>query len=441
MQLTFEYERTIGVGGSPQALHMMDNSFRIIYLEAGVVKALSADPVLGLYQDLEFKELGQYSPDIGVTHPSLKKVAHHGAYGFWSCDRDHRFVIYMLPTDISKTFEDATINMSVGNEVTTFSGSFLNLRDELFNRNRSLLIPNSKLELYFTLGSSKEISLGQFYVDGVSCKYTENEISVSARNTIGKRLKEQFFDENNVFEEGSLQDNLSKIMHQAEIEDFFVSDSTKGWQLKFEPDMSLLDGILQIIKLLSKWKIEEKPDGTIGIGPPDDIRFDQPQTVEFERDHSCWEYDMEYDDADSYSRICVFCNEPEERVYVTVPRNKWWVLPSNKTKYVQVADGTSKEEIQVIAEELSEMIAISGRIETFVGIFSPQLIIGDEIELLADGEKKIIGTVTSIKHALGRAGFYTEFAVDSGGRKGKTRLSDLIGEVSGTSKSNGVTIY
>lgn len=48
-----------------------------------------------------------------------------------------------------------------------------------------------------------------------------------------------------------------------------------------------------------------------------------------------------------------------------------------------------------------------------------------------------IGTVTNVKHAMGRKGFYTEFTVDSGGRKGKPMLKDYVAQLSGnkTSKS------
>ena len=34
----------------------------------------------------------------------------------------------------------------------------------------------------------------------------------------------------------------------------------------------------------------------------------------------------------------------------------------------------------------------------------------------------MIGTVTTVRHTLGKSGFYTEFTVDSGGRKGRPQV-------------------
>lgn len=93
------------------------------------------------------------------------------------------------------------------------------------------------------------------------------------------------------------------------------------------------------------------------------------------------------------------------------------------------------------ADELAESVAISGRIESFVGIFTPHMLIGDAVELVeTDGRHSMIGTVTSVKHNLGRNGFYTEFTVDSGGRKGKPFLKDFVSQISGTKKISGVVI-
>ncbi|HQP79049.1 MAG TPA: hypothetical protein PL115_04190 [Bacteroidales bacterium] len=170
-------------------------------------------------------------------------------------------------------------------------------------------------------------------------------------------------------------------------------------------------------------------------------RFDQPAVYTFERDKTCWSFSVEYDDSEAVSRVCVTCAEPENTVYATVPRSKWWVQPSHRTVYVTAADGATLSEITAMAEELAEIVAISGRQESFVGIFTPQLTIGDEVQLVIGIKYETIGTVVDVSHSFGRGGFYTAFTVDSGGRKGKARLSDLIGKVSEKSNLSGVTIY
>lgn len=442
MRLTFEYTQTIGQGLSPQVVHMMDNGLKVIYLSSdGLVKGLEAFPALGLYNNLTFKDKGRISADLEVSKPSLKKVAHYGAYGFWSAEAMHKFVMYMLPTDISHTLLNGNISYSKGSTISQLSVSLQNASGELVSRYRSIIAPNTIMELYFSLGSSEELPLGRFYIDRVSIGYPEQSISVSARNAIGKLLKEQTFDENTSFTAATLQENLTAILTLAEVESFFVADPQKAWKLTFEPQGAILDGIQNVIQLLPQWQISENTDGTIGIGQITDGRFELPSTYIFERDKTCWSYDVEYDDEQTASKICLVCKEPANTIYRQLPPHKWWVSPSNKTLYINVPDGTSLADMNAYADELTQAVAISGRIESFAGIFTPHMLIGDAVELVeSDGKRAVIGTVTSVKHTIGRSGFYTEFSVDSGGRKGKPFLKDFVGQISGNQKIDGVVI-
>lgn len=442
MTLTFEYTLDAGAGLFPQVIHTSDNLLRFIYLTAdGTVAGSTADPVLGLYDNLTYTETGRISPDESVSCPSIKKVAHYGAYGFWSAEGDHRFVMYMLPADITNSFIDGSVKFSIGSEVSQMSCTLLNIKGALLNRYRAFVTPGTKMELHFSLGSSGEITLGIFYIDRASVSYPDEKVSVSARNAIGKLLKEQTFNEDNTFEETTLQLNLQEILRLAEVEDFFVGNNTKAWKLRFEPDVTILDGIKRVISLLDGWKVDETSNGVIGVAAATDARFDQPAVYIFERDKTCWSYSVEYDDSEAVSKVCVTCADPENTVYATVPRSKWWVQPSHRTTYVTAADGATLAEITAMAEELAQAIAISGRQESFVGIFTPQLTIGDEVRIESGAKTETLGTVTDVAHNFGRGGFYTAFTVDSGGRKGKARLSDLIGQASEKPNLNGVTIY
>jgi hypothetical protein len=148
-------------------------------------------------------------------------------------------------------------------------------------------------------------------------------------------------------------------------------------------------------------------------------------------------------DEGTYGKVCVSCKEPAETLYVTLPPHKWWLFPRNKTLYVTVPDGTTSLALSVFANELSSLIAISGRVESYVGIFTRQLIVGDRIELVDENQKhSIIGTATSVRHRFGRGGFITEFAVDSSGRKGKVLLQDYVAKLGsgGSEKQNNVVI-
>lgn len=79
---------------------------------------------------------------------------------------------------------------------------------------------------YTLSGSSEEIPLGKWFIDRVSTSIPlGNDISVTARNAIGKLLKEQTFDERTSFTESTLSDNLKAILAYGEVEDYFVGDA------------------------------------------------------------------------------------------------------------------------------------------------------------------------------------------------------------------------
>ena len=439
LQLSFERVIDCGAGHAPQCVHDKYNKLRVIYLDdAGLVNCYEAIPALGLYDDLSFSDYGRCSPDENVSVPSIKRIAHFGAYGFWSADNadgirlDHKFVIYMMPTDVSKTLVDGSVSFSVGSEVSSLSATLLNVRGELLNRHRAIVTPGTKLEVYFSLGSSGEVSLGVFFIDRADVSYPEEKVSVSARNAIGKLLKEQTFDEDTVFDKGSLHDNIKAILELAEVEDYFVGDSGDDKLLAFDPDTTILEGIKYAISLLSNWKIAETADGVVGVASASDARFDTPGVYTFERDHTCWSYHIEYDDSDAASRVCVWSkgatdDDPEVRVFLNVAYNKWWVQPTHRTLYVQTVDCATPAQVNAIAETLAASLAASGRLETFTGLFTPQLTLGDEVRVIDEnGSLETVGTVTDVTHSFGKSGFHTEFSVDSGGRKGRTRLKDLI---------------
>ena len=433
MELSFEDAVLIGNGHTPQAIHDRNNRFMVIYLkDDDCVYGLAAYPEMGDFTSLNFKNKRRISVDTDVSKMSFKKLAHFGGYGFWSAEGDHRFVVYMLESDISDLLIDGDVKYSVGSEISSLSASFQNKNGKLLNRNRAYLTPGTMLAVSFSLSDSKEMAIGSFYIDRASVKYPDEEIKVSARNAIGKLLKEQTFDENCEFTAGTLRDKLLSILDYAGAESYFVGDTESTAKLEFEPDTTLLEGIEYAISLLSGWVIRETAAGKIGIAPAQDTRFDCPSVFSFERDKTSFGYETEFDDSDAASRVCVYSEGEEEsdpaiRVYADADLNKWWQQPSHRTKFVKTVNGATRAQVTAIAQALAESLNNSGRTETFACIFTPQLTIGDEVHMTdTDGSTKVIGAVTDISHEFGRSGFNTSFTVDSGGRKGKPRLKDLI---------------
>ena len=437
----FDYWEALGSGHYPAAVHMMDNGFRIFYVtDAGIVRGLECFPALGLYDNLAWRDRGRMSPDTTVSHMKLKKIAHHGAYGFWSAMGDHRFVMYMLSTDVSKYLVKGTLTITKDSAVSSASFTLQNVKQLLLTRDRSALAPNAYIALHFSMGSSPETPLGKWYIDKVTAKTPGGDVTVSARNGIGKYLKEQSFDEHTTWTEGGFTDNIKGILEYAGVEDFFVGDAFKDWALQYEPDATLLKGIEDLVKLFPFWKIGETLDGVVGVARYDDARFDQPSVYRFVLDENCWKCATEYTDEQTYSRLCVYCKEPENRLYYDLPYHRLWPMPLHRTLFAKVPDGTDVSTMQTYAQTLMDGIAESGRTETYTGRFTPQMVIGDQIELQNGVDVEMVGTVTSIRHTLGKSGFYTEFTVDSGGRKGRLTLSDYVSQIGRGGTSNCIIV-
>ena len=176
----------------------------------------------------------------------------------------------------------------------------------------------------------------------------------------------------------------------------------------------------------------------VGIGHFTDARFDQPTTYQFERDKNCWSYSSEYSDENTYARVCILCKEPENGLYIDLDPHRLWPIPEHRTLYITVPDGTTTAEMESYAAELAERIALSGRVETFAGRFTPQMVIGDAVAMVDGDISEYLGTVTNVKHTMGSNGFYTEFTVDSGGRKGKPMLKDYVAQLSGSKTSKSI---
>jgi len=139
--------------------------------------------------------------------------------------------------------------------------------------------------------------------------------------------------------------------------------------------------------------------------------------------------------------VCIRCTNPVATIFRDLPPHKYWPIAAHKTLYVDVPEGTTTGQMNAYADTLEDTIPLTGRVETFAGIFTPHLMIGDSAEVVeSDGSYSTVGTVTSVEHHFGRGGFYTQFTVDSGGRIGKPMLKDYLSTVSGQNTQTKVTI-
>lgn len=131
----------------------------------------------------------------------------------------------------------------------------------------------------------------------------------------------------------------------------------------------------------------------------------------------------------AYRRVCIHDSDFNIVVYKDVKGYSGWNLQAKKTLYVQVANGTRLSEANLYAEEVANRVDSVGKIESFTGPLRPHLTCGDEAVIIDEKGSKSLGLITEITHVFGKSGYYTNFTVDSGGRLGKGRLTDYIGQI------------
>ena len=287
--------------------------------------------------------------------------------------------------------------------------------------------PQSTIKLEFSAGDSAPYPMGIFYADKAVYKVGNAGTKIDGRNSIGKYLKDQSFDERCKYPSQAVSTMLEAMLAGAGLTKYYVQPSTVQIGMDFAPNKNILDGIEEILQYLPGWQMREEVDGTIVVGDRTDSHFTQPSRYTFQRDRDIFSREVVTDDRAIYGRVCVHTEDFTVRVYRPVTSDLGWTPPAQKTLYQQVPEGTTSMEAATIANSLAESMANSGKIETFVCAFRPQIIPGDEAEILeADASKNVLGVITQVKHSFGVQGFFTEIVVDSGGRVGKPRFKDIV---------------
>ena len=287
--------------------------------------------------------------------------------------------------------------------------------------------PQSTIKLEFSAGDSASYPMGIFYADKSVYKVGSAGTKIDGRNSIGKYLKDQSFDERCNYPSQAVSTMLESMLSGAGLTKYYVQPNLTQMGMDFAPNKNILDGIEEILQYLPSWQMREEVDGTVVIGERTDSHFTQPSRYTFQRDRDIFSREVVTDDRAIYGRVCVHTEDFTVRVYRPVTSDLGWTPPAQKTLYQQVPEGTTSMEAATIANSLAASMANSGKIETFVCAFRPQIIPGDEAEILeADASKTMLGVITQVGHSFGVQGFYTEIVVDSGGRVGKPRFKDIV---------------
>lgn len=445
MELTFENVQVIGAGTEPCAIHTPANVIQVIFAGAGgQIYATNAPTPYGIFENAVFSSPFKICNDVNVEYLKLKFV-HSSLFAVWKNATEtgevvpyepnvvhtvrHRFAQWAIRQNFSKYLIDGSLEFAYDDQITRLSISFENPGYIISHEESSALAPGTVLILFFRAGNSERYIMGKYYVDKNDMSVGESSTSLECRNTIGKLLKDQTFDTDNVYPIQNLHTLAEDIFTKASVTDYWISDTDLMRGMQFPQDMTLLDGFKELIQTALFWKIQEDMTGRIGFGDKVDTRFGTPGTYSFERNKDIFSRSVSRDDQDTYARVCVHNDDYSIAEYRDVDFQ--FALGRKKTLHVNVAKETLLADAQTYATDLASMMGKMGVIETFEGPFRPYLRPGDNAKIIGQ-TTRLLGMITSIRHKFGKSGFTTEFTVDSGSKANRTRVSDYINIITGT---------
>lgn len=449
MQLQFEYTQDIGTGSYSDLIHLWDNEANNLYIKDGRMRSQYAYTPNGEWEDRIFEGDVDVSVHDNIESFRIDNMGGWGAIGAYKQndnpvfpdDDKHYLLIYEYQHDMSEYLSSGSIKHSANTPISTFSLSLKNpvdLRTEndeniAISENKSLLSPGAKVIFKFKMGTDiEEIELGTFYIDRSQFSLLSSTVSADGRNLLGKALRDQSLNENNIIPFQALSTTIREMLLNANIPNnkIVVEETAEERRFDFTPNKEVLGALEEVMKAMIDWKIEEDHEGRIGVGNPDYSFFPTRSVYTFYRDKDIFSRQITRDDQEAYKKVCVHTNDWSIARYKDVEAYSGWNLQDNKTLFVSIADGTSLLDAQAIATELAGRLENVGKIESFNSPFRPQLLVGDEARIIADDGATNLGLITEITHSFGESGFYTNFTVDSGGRLGRGRLSDFISLIS-----------
>lgn len=439
MQLTFEYSGQVGSGKYPDFIQFYNTEGQLFCINSGLMEGTPSTRFDGEFDSPTWLDTAEITPrdDTGLTMLELKNLNGFGIVGSYVTPTEQVMIIYEFQYDMSKYLSDGSIKHSIDNPISSFTLTLENPVDEeteiegpvVMNEKSTLLSPGAKIIFRFGMGDDfEEYEMGTFYVDRSNYSVLSNTASVDGRNLIGKALKDQTLNENNVISYDIITNIINGILEKANlgIDQYEVEYDATYRRFRFDPSKTVYSALEEIFRTMVDWKMEETVQEEIIVGSPSFGLFPTRGMYNFQRDKDIFSRSITMDDQGSYRKVCVHDSDWNIQIYEDVSSFSGWNLQSNKTLFVQVAEGTSISNARAIATELAGRLESVGKVETFTGPFRPQLLVGDGATIMDSEGNTELGLITEITHNFGKSGFTTNFTVDSGGRLGRGRLSDYI---------------
>jgi len=442
MQFTFYEVEALGTGKCPDVLHYWDNEAQLLYIDPldGKLYAKTTSTPNGDWVDRTLGDVILVGPDDGMTMFKIDSLSAWGAFGSYVTGNKQKMILYEFQYSLDEFLSEGKIMHTMDTPVSSFTLTLENPKDAwerydyaVVGELETLMKPGSKVVFRFRSGDSFPYDMGVFYVDRSSFKVGELTAAVEGRNRIGKVLKDQTMNMKLSLTKKNMLLNLAELFEHAGLasNDFLIQTSVKENSFRFKPDTDILSAIQEVIKLSIDWQIGERVDGKIVVGASNYAGFVQNSMYTFHRGHDIFSREIAMDDQYVCSQVCVHDSDFKICVFKEVAAYIGWDVKSKKTLFVQIPEGMSSEDATLYAENLAERMESMGKIEKFTGPFRPYLLTGDGATIVEeDGTSHVsLGLITEVSHRFGKAGMYTDFTVDSGGRLGSGRLTDYIGKI------------
>lgn len=440
MKLDFEIIEEIEIGNYPDLLHFANTQAQVFFIKDGEMEGVPTDKIDGgKWEGVTFQDSVKISPDINITNFEVNKLQGFGAIGCYKSENTHKLIIYEFAFEMDRFLNGGSIRHSIDNPISSFTLALENPMNEnpehegnvAVNEENSLLSPGAKVTFKFSMGDSEEYELGTFYIDRSNFTLLSETANVDGRNLIGKALKDQTLDESYKTGFNHINTIIENLLKHASLDrnQYIIENSNIQNWFDFNPNVDILKALEEIFKAMINWKMEERVDGTVVIGSPAFSGFTSNGIYTFYRNKDIFSRNITRDDMESYRKVCVHNGDFNVKVYKDVASYTGWNLQANKTLYIQVPDGTRLVDAELYADEVAIRLENVGKVESFTGPLRPHLLCGDEAVIIDEKGSKNLGLITEITHNFGKSGFYTNFTVDSGGKLGKGRLTDYIGQI------------
>jgi len=299
MQLVFEPVQTVDTGSQPAAIHTAANIVQVIYVGAnGSIYATDASTPMGDWLALDFNPAYMICDDVDVEYMKLKYIA-ASLFVVWKNATEegevvpyqegithsvrHRFAVWAARYILSDYLADGSIEFSMDDPVARLTLTLENPSQAISGEEDSTIIPGTNILLFFRAGDSEHYVMGKYYGDKNDMSVSESTASLEGRNTIGKFLKDQTFNEYGLYAKQNLKTLCEAIFARAGITNYWVGETVLERGMRFPADMNFMDGFNELLKTIPTWKMQEDLSGQIGIGLATDERFAQPSTYTFKR--------------------------------------------------------------------------------------------------------------------------------------------------------------